>query len=764
MSSQVHAPYHFAPLSSWVYMPEWAHLVSHDHPFEEGLSGIIEYELTNKTPLLVGAEQQKADNQPSKVLWSRDPDGKPVIPGSSLKGMLRNVLEIASFAKFSMVDDNHFGFRDISNSDSRYAQKVLNSETQAYWLKYDANRSQWMLRKCQHTVLFTDDFNQFSGLRFHNQSFKLPAQEKYDQWPLNKPALLFELGARTMMGTKGKLVTVTCAQQLGTGKLAGVPVFTSSRPGKNEVKEQRLNFNYLFYAPAAEALPLENGAAKVTKMFAAHDEDLVSHLKKFGHPELGMPIFAKEKQGKIIAMSFAKMPKVLYDNSIGDIAHKQQKALNSRSVFDMPGLIFGTLAESGFSLKSRVAFSDASCSHNAGIALSKPVILGQPKASYLNAYLEQNAQSDRVRGELSQYENNSKLAGWKRYPAQSGFNAHLPADLARKTSVQSQLELMNPGSRFNGKLVFHNLKPVELGALLWVLNPDGDKRVFHHALGHGKSLGAGAVQFSTTLALVRNAVAVTHKISTLQELFVEHMNAVYPSSQPTADSWLLSPQIRHLLAFGDRGDNQDKDLSYMQLKSSDKQEVTYTSSAKGPEKLVLPAWIYQKVPLGRNEQLKQSAPQLGRGRLNQLLEQLEKADNISEFEREQLRQSKQAAEQAAKNALLAQASPQYREYLNIIDELTPYRSKSSVDADNKRQGMRGRIDALLTNCLSNENEANDTELQQICRFAFDFPFSGYIDPSIKRKDLNKKAKEKYDARKALVDAMLCKCKLEAADI
>lgn len=760
MSSQVHAPYHFAPLSSWVYMPEWAHLVSHDHPFEEGLSGTIEYELTNKTPLLVGGEQQRADNQPSKILWSRDPDGKPVIPGSSVKGMLRSVLEIASFAKFSMVDDNHFGFRDISNSDSRYAQKVLDSETQAYWLKYDANRSQWMLRKCQHTVLFTDDFNQLSGLRFHNQSFKLPAQEKYDQWPLNKPALLFELGARTMMGTKGKLVTVTCAQQLGTGKLAGVPVFTGSRPGKNEVKEQRLNFNYLFYAPAAEALPLENGAAKVTKMFAAHDEDLVSHLKKFGHPELGMPIFAKEKQGKIIAMGFAKMPKVLYDNSIGDIAHKQQKALNSQSVFDMPGLIFGTLAESDFSLKSRVAFSDASCSHNAGIALSKPVILGQPKASYLNAYLEQNAQSDIVRGELSQYENNSKLAGWKRYPAQSGFNA--PADLARKTSVQSQLELMNPGSRFNGKLVFHNLKPVELGALLWILNPDGDTRVFHHALGHGKSLGAGAVQFNAKITIAHSDL--TPELNELRSLFVEHMNAVYPSSQPIADCWLLSPQIRHLLAFGDRGDNQDKDLSYMPLNSKDSQETTYTSSAKGQEKQLLPAFCHQGEALGRNEQLKQSAPLLGRGRLNQLLEQLEKTDNISEFEREQLEQSKQATEQAAKNALLAQASPQYREYLNIIDELTPYRSKSSVDADNKRQGMRGRIDSLLANCLSNENEANETELQQICRFAFDFPFSGYIDPSIKRKDLSKKAKEKFDERKALLDAVLGKCKLKAADI
>jgi CRISPR-associated protein (TIGR03986 family) len=760
MSQQVHAPYHFAPLSSWVYMPEWAHLVSHDHPFEEGLSGVIEYELTNQTPFLVGAKQTQKENMPSQVHWSRDPDGNPMIPGSSIKGMLRNVLEIASFGKFSMVDDNQYGFRDISNSDSRYAQKILDSETQAYWLNYDANRHQWMLRKCQHTTMFTDDFNQCTGLKFHNEAFKLPAHEKYQQWPMSKPAINFELGTRTMMGTKGKAVTVACAQQLGQGKLAGVPVFTGSRPGKKDVKDVRLNFNYLFYAQEAEARPLENGAAKVARMFAAHDENLVSHLKKFAHPELGMPVFAKEKQGKIIAMGFAKMPKVLYDNSIGEIAHKQQKALNSESVFDLPGLIFGTLAGSGFSLKSRVAFSDASCSHNPGIALSKPVILGQPKASYLNAYLEQNAQKDSVRGELSQYDNNSKLAGWKRYPAQSGFNAHLPADLARKTSVQSQLELMNPGSRFNGKLVFHNLKPVELGALLWVLNPDGDKRVFHHSLGHGKSLGAGAVQFSAKITIAQSAL--TPELNGLRNSFVEHMNVVYPSSQPIADSWQLSPQIRHLLAFGDRGDNQDKDLSYMLLNSKDSQETTYTSSAKGRAKLVLPAWSHQRDVLGRNEQLKPSAQQLGRGRLNQLLEQLEKTDNISELEREQLEQSKQAAEQAAKNALLARASPQYREYLNIIDELTPYRNNNGPDANNKRQGMRGSIDALINNCLSDGSEVSKIELQQIYSFAWDFPFSGYFDPSIKRKDLNKKAKEKYDQRQALLDTL--KCKFEGFDV
>ena len=55
MSQEMHTPYHFVPLSKWVYMPEWAHLVSHDHPFQQGFSGVIDLTLVNHSPLCVGS-------------------------------------------------------------------------------------------------------------------------------------------------------------------------------------------------------------------------------------------------------------------------------------------------------------------------------------------------------------------------------------------------------------------------------------------------------------------------------------------------------------------------------------------------------------------------------------------------------------------------------------------------------------------------------------------------------------------------------------
>lgn len=753
MSQQVHAPYHFVPLSSWIYMPEWAHLVSQDHPFEQGLSGVLDIELTNATPLLVGAKTTRNENQPALVEWAKDPKGNPIIPGSSLKGMLRNVLEIATFSKFEHVDDQHFAYRDISASDTRYNTQILDSITQAAWLSFDAKTSQWLLRKCSHTVLFSDDFNKFSRCHIVNES-RQTAVVKYKEWPLNKAPISFNLNDRVMMGTRGQNVTVNCASELGKGSLAGYPVFTGFRPGRREYAQTRLNFNYLFYGEESDAQPLAEGATRVAKMFDAHDQDLVQYLKKQGHSSLGMPVFLKVKEGKTIAMGFAQMPKVLFDRSIANVAEQHQKALNSQSVFDFTDLLFGTLAESGFSLKSRVMIADAHCTHNTSIKKSKPVILGQPKASYLNAYLEQGS-NDIVQGELSQYESNSQLAGWKRYPTQQTFNAHLPRELENKVNVQSQLELMEPGGQFKGKLVFHNLQPVELGAILWALNPDGEdeQAQFYHGLGHGKSLGAGAVQFKVALShcQTNQPSAEVPTSENLRQLFVDHMDSVYPTTAEQAQPWQNSAQIKHFLAFGNKADNEGKNLTYMPLSTVPNDDyVSYSSSARGRAKPVLPAWRIGEQTLSRSERLKPTTMSLGKGRLRGLLESLQQTDSLSPYEQQQLQQRHQDEQKAKKAAVMASASPLYQECLALSEELTPFQGNSSDDAANKRQGISGRITALLNQCLTPECGASPAELQGIYDLVSDVSLSGYVDVNVKAKDLSKKAKERHRERLELL--------------
>ena len=98
-------PYRFVPLSGLVLLPDWGAQASHDHPFRDGVSGELDVALHCHTPLCLGGEQTAStDTTPARVSMFRTPDGEPAIPGSSLKGMLRNVLAIAAFARFRQVE------------------------------------------------------------------------------------------------------------------------------------------------------------------------------------------------------------------------------------------------------------------------------------------------------------------------------------------------------------------------------------------------------------------------------------------------------------------------------------------------------------------------------------------------------------------------------------------------------------------------------------------------------------------------------------
>ena len=82
--SEVVGPYHLLTLCrNGCISRKWAHLVSHDHPFENGFwSGRIKLTLRNESPLCVGGPREQGTNA---VKWLRDPSGKPIIPGTSIK-------------------------------------------------------------------------------------------------------------------------------------------------------------------------------------------------------------------------------------------------------------------------------------------------------------------------------------------------------------------------------------------------------------------------------------------------------------------------------------------------------------------------------------------------------------------------------------------------------------------------------------------------------------------------------------------------------
>lgn len=626
--TKIHTPYHFVPLSRWVYMPEWAHLVSHDHPFEDGISGKLIFNATNTSPLCIGSHK---DNSGLLTL-AKNAKGEPIIPQTTLKGMIRNILEIAAFGKFNIINDRQFSYRDISNSRNDYLTNVIGkNKVVAGWIKYNAENEQWELNECDYVKIHHNDINRAKSCHLKNAQ---TAVQKYQALPLTS-----SLSARISAprGTQKN----RWAEDIDQGGVQGNVFFTNARILSGNNKPESYEFSYFFYnrSPAPKFTAIDK---HVQNLFSNHNLEQVDYLKSHPHPEYGIPVFALvEKKGTLHSLGFSKMPRVSYKNSIKKMIENTNPAHTSDVYFDMAELMFGTLRENDLSLRSRVHFNDAVIQGDLeqdSIYSAPATILGEPKATFLGAYIEQN-QSTRYH---SYNDDDASLSGWKRYPARNTYQNHIPENDNEK--VQSKFQLLKQGHEFQGQIVFHNLKHIELAALVWCLTL-GNSPYQRHTIGHAKSLGAGSVSLKIIedkclLIANKDQSKPSWTVSDLVDTFQQHMNEQYPKT----GKWLDSPQINHLLALTDEDIENSNDFRYMQLKQF-KQAKTAVEG--------LPKVEHNSKILSRQDNIFElsGAASFGKGRLSALL-------SNTEFDKSQLTLTKQFTEKQKKAAEKAQLAKQ----------------------------------------------------------------------------------------------------------
>ncbi len=129
----VFAPYNFVPVNEKVWFPTWGAQVSHDIPFEDGVSGVIYYTLKNESPMIIGGEKDH-DNV---IHFFKDRTGKPSIPGSSIRGVIRNIHEILSFSKIRTDMDLRLSIRDPYLKEYREVvhMNTIEGRIQYGWLR-----------------------------------------------------------------------------------------------------------------------------------------------------------------------------------------------------------------------------------------------------------------------------------------------------------------------------------------------------------------------------------------------------------------------------------------------------------------------------------------------------------------------------------------------------------------------------------------------------------------------------------------------------
>lgn len=496
----IKAPYNFVPLENRAFYPSWANLISQDIPFEDGVSGSIEYTIEAETPIFV--RNGYTDRKDPDTKFSQTPNGQYFIPGTSIKGEIRNVLEILSFGKMTQVQDARFGIRDLSkNPEGRfYRQKIQNVHCGWLYKRLAKDGSEeYLINDCgtpgriapevidEHYGTALAAFGQNLAL---NRQYADNDDEEKLRSAYNKYENILNISLESQDIEKrlsGTFSTVPdnynriIADFSSNGKKGCIVV--TGQPSRREPERRRGKY-YEFVFFESNTNENEKVESQIIDDFITihkNNYDYKNIWKRYLNEGKRVPVFFMRRNGDdgpIDAIGLAYMFRIPTANFIkGAIPIELQS--NRRK--DLAECIFGTAKESLGQLKGRVNISHAfACGtpNKCGIVTT---VLGSPKPSYGPLYASSGTWNDA----------NAQIKGRKRYPVRTTL---LPPNEGTDSQTCKFIPL-DQGTSFKGRIAFHNLKECELGALIAALTFNGHSECCH-SIGEAKPLGYGKVKIS----------------------------------------------------------------------------------------------------------------------------------------------------------------------------------------------------------------------------------------------------------------------------
>jgi len=532
-------PYNFvpAPEEKEVYIPNWSPLVSHDIPFSDGERGEVDLEIKAETPIFIrdGHSESEETSEFFQVLINDKI--QYAIPATSLKGMTRNVVEMMSRSRMKLVNDHRYSFRDLSNN-SLYLKHYKSADVRCGWL-FETAEGEWKIEDCGvPNAIRHEDIDHFFETKFG----KSPRfRETFDRAVNHRINKHFKSGIKKYLALKK--ITNDFFNDIDFDGLTGTLVFTGQPGQRNHQREQGKNGEFIF--PKTIQQKIEVSPEKQLEFlftYLDHDENNISVEWKYWRKKLReqkkIPIFLTTTEGgNLLHFGLAFMYKLPYKKSIKETAPYKSYSFEK---LDLAETIFGTVDGSDGPLKGRVFFTNAFADMQTAIRSDKEYrrILSNPKASYFPFYLQQ---SNPVQRYNTYMDSNAKLRGFKRYPPQSSFDRRTTtSENIENGKVFSSIRPLEAGVIFKGKIRFHNLRPVEIGALLSALTLHGSKRS-SHALGGAKPYGFGKVKINATLNKAEMAMS--------QEEYL----AIF-ESEMGGESWLASEAMSELAAVTQASD------------------------------------------------------------------------------------------------------------------------------------------------------------------------------------------------------------------
>ncbi|NLO29283.1 MAG: TIGR03986 family CRISPR-associated RAMP protein [Methanosarcina mazei] len=552
-----HAPYNFIPLPEKVVtvdsnVDQDAYSTNQEeHTIH---TGYIECKMTTETPLYIRCPMSTSffSEHGDKKFYELDVDRKnerarffhlenkncPVIPGSSLRGMVRTLVEIAGYGKMQWVSDKNLVYRAVGDTSSLgdyYRTKLLgknkindtetnkeNKNNVKYFFDYPSANvragylkkkgSNWYIqpaRKINGETFVHIEYNVAQTVNCGKRNFKQGYNKKDIVEIFINPPRNRVVPKRSNKNLALELAVVHEESDISQNKKEGFEKAVIVRSGHMGGKTEKHMHCAIYEAdPDEELILIPN---QIQSLYS-EDKDISRGFPSRPLTEDGDPLFyLVDENENLVFFGPTMMFRLPYDESIISFVPEE---LRKEDEIDIAEAIFGYTHEKN-SLAGRISFTDARVEPaKDGIWLTKepihPKILSSPKPTCFQHYLVQDSKQNHNpnnKFELAHYatpSNETVIRGHKMYWNRGEVDLkdikELDDENIENSKSHTKIRPIKPGITFSFRIYFENLRDFELGAILWVLTIPGKKETeYRHKLGMGKPYGMGTVKILSEL-------------------------------------------------------------------------------------------------------------------------------------------------------------------------------------------------------------------------------------------------------------------------
>jgi CRISPR-associated protein (TIGR03986 family) len=499
------APYNFVPLPEKVLTVDAP--VGHDR--FEGLSGYIDCEITTSSPMFIRgmlipndfANGKQSKDNPN--FFSFDKNGKPRIPGSSLRGLFRSIFEIITYSKPYAITDKKLIYRsvgDITSHGKKYRGRLFRETSH--------NQFEPLIKSGFMRIDDGDWFIQPSIERDGATFARIPNRKipkNLIEWHgrKNSSLIFVNTGENKFQEIKGGFIQI---------KFPKVMDARTNEDSKGVFKEGVLARSGRMFSKESEAIiypPDPKKGSKEDWIPVSRDQvdnyrDQLSDEQTNLLGESGVlrdffPVFYLIENGDLVFFGHCQIFRIPYQKSPWNLVDPKLKDNDS---LDMAQSLFGFIQEkrkdNNQALAGRICFSDAICTSKLENVYEKtmtPKVLATPKPTTFQHYVNQ-PNPDFVE-ELHDYdEPGATIRGNKLYWHKGDIPvSQIEETDEKKLKHKTQYTRITPvknNVEFSFRITFNNLAHEELGAILWILTKANDSQ-YRLKIGMGKPLGMGAI-------------------------------------------------------------------------------------------------------------------------------------------------------------------------------------------------------------------------------------------------------------------------------